>query len=1135
MKPTEISPRQLVFRGAIEASAVWFDLSLAGEVETRRRVLEMWHSGARVWEIAGGVLLVFAAPKTIRAQFAPGTILVEREGYLLGCPLNEKEWRALGFERTAIAVNGENGGFRWLLALPRDGALFLTREAKEIEVSDWLDASTWQTIEVAPLGEALAPVLAVSEVVFEARRALDVPASPELERFLAAMRGETISEKTAENWRDKWKALWRRGERENEVLETKKGEILHRKRGAWWERWFQFNFGAGGVTRELEADSYFSSELGLLAQPALILAGIALLVALFSGGDATGSLVAVLGVLAVVVAMSWGFLLLARLLPTPTHIERGPQKSGGAWGDFLPFDLISLFLVCGAISILAHAGAWVWVVFGLVLAFYLACEAHWKRRRVQDGWASTSGGFLASLQSLFGGKKSGGAGGAKPKPPRSFGLNALLWRTELARLFGARQARYMMRMMQMFERGDLENALRHAVPFNTFENGPNNPALGLPHARQNLDFLGARGASGSGVPLPPHIKEALAQHYRAAFETLRSQNRVDEAAFVLAELLDSPVEAVEWLEQNGSYLKAAQLAQTRNLEAGLAVRLWWLAGERERAIVLARRLGAFSEAIARLERGDASQKEAARMLRVLWAQNLASGGDFAGAVEAAWPVVGFAPDLRGVVGVWIERGLENEGPMRAKMLARQAHLLDDLSPAARENWRDGVRDLLDETGMEGVASRLAFAGVLSGAQSGDWTRAAARRAVRALSRDAFSFPQWSAALKNEIEILLRYAGDASLRADWNPKGFPAATPRLATVTELFFLEIDAFDVGNGPIWDAILLPDGRALWALGENGARLQNRDGKVVARFDFACHRLVLGENDKVLGVALRGLEFQARFEGREEELREFYKEMGRDEWIRRTGFARFCRFDLARKTAQNWGELPKLSAFGNEIRGGQWMVAGDDSLLSLDAVASGPTAIWRGGDVGEISQLSQNSHSLALLTNFYTAGTRYSPQRTTRTEVWRYDFPSLVLRERRIVTKEIIERYETPFLSPDGWTFWMPQSATQKEDDSSAVVKNWSAKTCVINATNLEKPLQIEQKGVFMAALSADGADLNLRLWAFHQNPPSLRWHLVLRGASRAHFRLGNETLSIVDARGRFVAIDLTTGAVLRNDRLF
>ena len=206
----------------------------------------------------------------------------------------------------------------------------------------------------------------------------------------------------------------------------------------------------------------------------------------------------------------------------------------------------------------------------------------------------------------------------------------LLHTSRLARLLGRRQAAYLGKMMDMFERGDLDEALRHAIPLSDLSSLSQQPALGVPSPRNDLSILPWQGLSSRSIGLEGEFMAHLVQLYRSTFNRLVAQNRIEEAAFVLAELLRANQEAVAFLERHGKLRLAAELAEARELPPGLVVRQWFIAGDIKRAIGIARRTQAFADAVLRLERKDKKQAE---QLRLLWAASLAAGGNYAGAVD----------------------------------------------------------------------------------------------------------------------------------------------------------------------------------------------------------------------------------------------------------------------------------------------------------------------------------------------------------------------------------------------------------------------------------------------------------------------------------------------------------------------
>src|SRR6185436_3295588 len=96
-----------------------------------------------------------------------------------------------------------------------------------------------------------------------------------------------------------------------------------------------------------------------------------------------------------------------------------------------------------------------------------------------------------------------------------------------------------------------------------------------------------------------------------------------------------------------------------------------IAGDRARAARIARRFGAFADAVARLK---GHPEEPA--LRILWAETLANAGDYVAAVDVIWPVA--AEGTR--AGDWIEEVIQQGGAAGAKMLVRKLELFPEAFP-----------------------------------------------------------------------------------------------------------------------------------------------------------------------------------------------------------------------------------------------------------------------------------------------------------------------------------------------------------------------------------------------------------------------------------------------------------------------
>lgn len=303
-------------------------------------------------------------------------------------------------------------------------------------------------------------------------------------------------------------------------------------------------------------------------------------------------------------------------------------------------------------------------------------------------------------------------------------LQALVW-SRLVRVVGRRQAEYLSRMLDMFERGDLDAALRHAIALGGETEGePAPPGLGTPTPREDLAIVPRRRGGGITMYSGPVLFEELRRRYRRAFEQLERAGEVEKAAFVLAELLGANEEAVGFLEKHGRLRLAAEIAEARGLPAGLVVRQWFLAGDARRAVRLARATGAFADAVHRLE--TSGRKKEAAALRLAWADALAQAGSYVAAVDAVWPV----EPARELAARWLDLAIEAGGPTGAQMVARKARLF----PGSLPEMRDRVLGLLREPGEEGAAVARGLAQEIGSFGEHPSSRALAKPVVRALLR-----------------------------------------------------------------------------------------------------------------------------------------------------------------------------------------------------------------------------------------------------------------------------------------------------------------------------------------------------------------------------------------------------------------
>ena len=671
-------------------------------------------------------------------------------------------------------------------------------------------------------------------------------------------------------------------------------------------------------------------------------------------------------------------------------------------------------------------------------------------------------------------------------------LARFLLQTQLAQIVGRHHAKYLRRMLDLFESGDVQDALRHAIPLGN-DLQSKLTTLALPRPRSSLSIRPGGGGPTSAWSLGTDLYQHLQRTYRAMFARLEAQGRIEEAAFVLAELLRSDHEAVAFLERHGRLRLAAELAEGRALPPELQVRQWLLAGETDRAVALAFRHGVFGQAAMELDKGG--PVPAARVWRLLWADALAEAGDMLGAADVAIRV----PGARHLALGWLESAIAQGGPTGAQALVRKV----ELRPEAFADVRDPMIALLADATVEGLPTRVAFVkavafdktvttakGVRAPAR-GPERSVMARAAVRAMVRDT-ALHGSGRIPPDGVQRLLAAAGDGALRADV-PSLDRYGRTTLLDRKDTLVMEWPASDVGRAVATDAAFLPDGRVVAALGEMGVRLYHRDGRELAHFDQPAHRLVVSDNgDRVIALAERG------------------------------AAKRLARIDLVRRQAASWCDAA-IGCFAEDYDGRYWFVGLEDDLYAIDAAAPRLDALWRVPDIHPtaIRRTDKRLHVLGW-------------ENPGELERFSYAMPGLVLRDRDDLPVFDGERAEESWLSESGHCVVVAATTRDPSGRATRLMvfpgHNWES---------LGPP----------AATEAGGAVLRMaRDWfvVAHRAPDALRLELLgrpqnlarltmsLAGSSRANVRLSGHTLTVADDRGRLIAIDLVHGRLLRDLRL-
>jgi hypothetical protein len=677
--------------------------------------------------------------------------------------------------------------------------------------------------------------------------------------------------------------------------------------------------------------------------------------------------------------------------------------------------------------------------------------------------------------------------------------NRLLNFTRFSRLLSLRHARYMARMVAMMQSGDIEEGLRHAIPLADAANLANQEPswFGLPRRRSSLSIFPFRTPARSAWVLNGPSYNYLRSLYRQAFQRLEAQGRVEEAAFVLTELLASHAEAVSFLEKHGRLHLAAEIAEAKELSPALAIRLWWLAKERNRAIVLACRTGEFEKAIQYL----AGNREESDQLRLVWAERLAASGKYIAAVEVIWPV----PAARHLARQWLTQAIDLGGTAGGMALARKTVLYPESFPEVLAQ----VETLMADETEELASGRRAFAESLYKDPKTTESKVLARIAIRALVRDIQSGTIEITPAK--LRQLVDHTMDPCLRVD--VPALPALKPATENLPPAQVLEISAGDSGHHSITDIALLPDGKLLVALGEAGLLFLSRDGKTIAQLNQPAHKLVVSDDgSRVIGIAPRD------------------------------SVSRLVRIDVLARTASYWCDTT-ITAYTDNFDGSIWCVANNDDIFLVDTLAKRFETLWRIPDLGghvRAMQRNRKKDYLYVLTD-----------NQKQLTLWTFNQPSCVLRSKQefsadltkfmplgpdALPRTVIAR-QAVSISEEGHIY--EQLLVRRPDEENihtmvCKIKNSAAYGReVIGHGMMSGSLRhASAHGLWIAIPVRQGNSVEVFLLTVHSGDGQLV--LRLRGAQQIALRFADDALLCADDQGRIVVLNILTRKCIRDIRV-
>jgi MoxR-vWA-beta-propeller ternary system domain bpX6 len=514
--------------------------------------------------------------------------------------------------------------------------------------------------------------------------------------------------------------------------------------------------------------------------------------------------------------------------------------------------------------------------------------------------------------------------------------------TKASKLIGISHANYLKKLMDKFESGDLQEALRHAIPLSS-DSGSLGQALGRLAPRNNLTISRHSGSAAS-VNFGNEVEQHLRKLYRLAFERLDKQGKYDEAAFVLADLLRNKQEALDYLVTHDRLKLATELALSWDMPPETIIRLCCLAGEWGKAVIVAKRDNAFSQAITLLQK---SKPEIAQKLRYLWAEHLINQGDWLAAVDAIWPI----EDAQTLAIEWLKQAEKAFGDLGIHASIQ----LILKSPQDAENCIQILIGIIEDPVNVEARYQIAHSILNLKAQN------------KYLSLLLSKLIPWLIADNNEsslklsnkqYEKLINMSSDKILKTDLPPvKLLNQEQKHLSQINTTLSINVPA--PGHQTTYDFVTLSNNRFLIAQGESGVIIVNENMQTFMRYDIPCHRIVISDSRQI-ALLLNKLDHR---------------------W-------RTTRLDLVTHKKVDLGILD-IDLFTPDFDGVNWIIVSNNRYLVIDSSNRELQTLWSLSDLsGKIVKISRNQHNETLMI-----------QNEQNAEIWTYSLPS-----RRLYKKDTV-----------------------------------------------------------------------------------------------------------------------------------
>lgn len=641
--------------------------------------------------------------------------------------------------------------------------------------------------------------------------------------------------------------------------------------------------------------------------------------------------------------------------------------------------------------------------------------------------------------------------------------------SKLHHLIRFRQQRYVDSMLKLFEQGNIDEALKYAIPING--NGvADNQLFGVPKPRNKLSLSEKVYGVGRTVAMAPALHQHLSNLYRQSFKTLDKQNRIEEAAFVLIELLNSLNEGLEYLQKHQRYQQALDIAIARDADSDLIVRLCCLTQQWEKAIMVAKRDNAFANTVMLLEKESSAL---ANRLRLIWAETLAQQAEWLMAIEVIWPLKNY----RYLADEWFNYAGKTANLSASALVKRLI-----LQPESIYQYQAYIETL--QTDSTCYQQRLAIArAILQNKQEIAKLRAILSPLINAIISDmmqyANDFNRW------ELFELINLHTDSTLKHD-----LPLKDIKLKSYQSLIDNKqpqnVYISQYGQRAIYDATPINSGDYLLALGEAGVIVVDKAGKQLQHYMIAAHSIVISHNlSQVLLLA------------------------------NRDGFYSVTKLDLLTGKDIAYGYLA-IQHYLQNFDGINWTVVIDDNIKVL-SVEQSLNIVWQIELAGyEILQSQSSKFSEKWLIK--TTHEQY--------ELWEYKLPS-----RRLISRTQIDSNDEHFLINNGqytnyYCSYAPELKTIK------LRPQWQDRYTVLSFNFNEEDfrnlsMKVLQELLILPIVKTNGNGCYIRIIDISNG--SIKMTIDWSGNSRILLRIMENMVIFYDQQGRFVSVDINKNELI------